>query len=76
MQIGLMSAPHEYEARAQAGERPWDADDYRARARTLRKLARWVQSPEVRRDLIALALRHEVMADYLERRSSEESPSS
>ena len=56
-------------ATAEAQDRPWDADRYRARARALRQAALRTKSPEVRRDLVALALRHERMADYIETRS-------
>lgn len=67
-----MSVKPEYGATAEAREHRWNADQYRARARTLRKLAQWVKSPEVRRDLIALALRHERMADWLDARYDKE----
>ena len=60
-------------ATAQAQDRPWDADQYRARARALRKLALRTKSPEVRRDLMTLALRHERMANYIETHSDDRS---
>jgi hypothetical protein len=66
----FMSATSECRATVEARDRPWDAQ-YRARARTLRKLARWTKSPEVRRDLMALALRHERMANYIETHSDD-----
>ncbi|MGH7052533.1 MAG: hypothetical protein ACREFK_09590 [Stellaceae bacterium] len=66
-----MSVTPKYGAPAAAGERRWDADHYRTRARTLRKLALWTKWPEVRADLIALALRHERLADYLDAHSDE-----
>ena len=60
-------------ATVEARDRPWDAERYRARARTLRQLARWTKSPEVRRDLMTLALRHERMANYIETHSDDRS---
>lgn len=65
----LMSVTPKYDDPTAAQERRWDAEHYRARARTLRKLALEAKSPEVQRDLIALALRHERLADYIEARS-------
>ncbi|HJU15601.1 MAG TPA: hypothetical protein VJ770_03950 [Stellaceae bacterium] len=61
-----MPAAIECCADAETQERRWDADQYRARARTLRKLALRTRSPEVRRDLMELALRHERLAAYLD----------
>lgn len=60
-----------YSVPAAAREHRWGAGRYRARARTLRRLALETKSPEVQRDLIALALRHERLADYLEARSED-----
>lgn len=70
-QASLMSVTPEYDAPAEAREHRWDADQYRARARALHSLARGTKSPETRRDLIELALRHERMADYLDIRSGD-----
>lgn len=61
-----MSVTPKYGAPAETREHRWDAERYRARARTLRKLAREARSPEARSDLTALALRHERLADYLD----------
>jgi hypothetical protein len=47
-------------------ERRWDASQYRERAQTLRELALRTKYSEVRRDLTALALRHERLAAYIE----------
>ncbi|MGH7090160.1 MAG: hypothetical protein ACREE4_12350 [Stellaceae bacterium] len=66
-----MAVTPKYGAPAAAGERRRDAERYRARARTLRKLAQVAKSSEVQRDLVALALRHERLADYIEARSED-----
>jgi hypothetical protein len=62
----LMSAAAKSREITEAGDRRWDAEHYRERARTLRELALRTKSPEVRRDLIELALQHERLAHYVE----------
>ena len=66
-----MSAAAEYCAGAETQGRQWDADRYRARARDLRRLALRTRSPEVRSELMDLALRHERLAAYLDARADQ-----
>lgn len=65
---GFMPAVVEYpvETAPQSGDRRWEADHYRERARALRVLAWRTRSSEARRELLALASRHERLADYVE----------
>jgi hypothetical protein len=68
-----MSAAVKYQATTEIRERCWDASQYRERAQTLRELALRTRYPEVRRDLTALALRHERLAAYIEAHSRDRS---
>jgi hypothetical protein len=68
-----MSIAVEDRATTETRERRWDASQYRERAQTLRELALRTKYSEVRRDLTALALRHERLAAYIEAHSRDES---
>lgn len=52
----------------EAGDCRWDAKQYRERAQTLRQLVLRTRFPEVRGELMALALQHERLAAYVETR--------
>lgn len=53
-------------ANPKAQDYGWEASEYRERARELRVLAWRTRSREARRELMSLALRHELLADYIE----------